>query len=414
MARKRNESRPEKPLVPKEELGPLGNSVELLNGSCEENGVPAGDASSLPPPSEAKEEGPCEPPSYHTGPYEQKSFIVAQTADGGIIKDGAPSPMGFIPVLATSTVAWVDYSADNFQKEAPEVAALLGFSQNLINSLLKGSISAYEDLDREMGILIPAVFVKEFEVYTSILLILIRKTFIVSIHGAGVQRFNRVRRYAETIIRKIPLDAKPQDKVTMVLIRLIDENNGTNFDHLREIEASGDKLSKTLADPTTPRNVLGPEIYNMKHSLITYLSALWATLDVLNNLRYGDAELLTDDPRTLERMGALATEVSGQIGLAEHLSEVLASGLEVLQSIYNNQLQILNNKLALVVAWLTILGTAVLVPNTIATVMGNSAFAMGPDDVGWYLAMMAGSTILATAGAWWWIRKQGWIPKEVQ
>jgi len=412
MARKRSESRPEKPLVPKEELGPLGNTVELHNEVPEDNGS-SPERKPAPPPSEP-DDAPREPPSYHTGVYEQKSFIVAQTTTGEIIKDGAPSPMGFIQTLATSNVAWVDYSADDFQKEAPEVAALLGFSQTLINSLLKGSISAYEDLDREMGILIPALFVKQFEVYTSIVIILIRKTFILSIHGAGVQRFDRMRRYGETIIRTIPVDAMAQDKVTMVLIRLIDENNGTNFDHLREIELSGDNLSKTLADPKTPRNILGPEIYNMKHSLITYLSALWATLDVLNNLRYGDAELLTDDPRMLERVGALGAEVSGQIGLAEHLSEVLASGLEVLQSIYNNQLQILNNKLALLVAWLTILGTAVLVPNTLATIMGNTAFAMGPEDVGWYLGLMAGSTILATLLAWLWIMKQGWLPKEVE
>ncbi len=157
-------------------------------------------------------------------------------------------------------------------------------------------------------------------------------------------------------------------------------------------------------DPETPRNLLGPKIYTMKHSLMVYLDGLWQSVDVIHTLRFGDAELITDDAALLDKIDGLANAVNNQIGLAEHMSEVLASGLEVLQSIYNNQLQILNNRLALVVAYLTIIGTAFLVPNTIATIMGNAAFELGPQDVGWYIALMIGSTIIATLGAYWWIK----------
>jgi magnesium transporter len=96
------------------------------------------------------------------------------------------------------------------------------------------------------------------------------------------------------------------------------------------------------------------------------------------------------------------------------MSDVLASGLEVLQSIYNNQLQILNNRLALVMTWLTILGTAVLVPNTIATILGNSAFNMGPQDQGWYILLLVSSTIFATWASYWWINKKGLMPRKVE
>ncbi len=82
--------------------------------------------------------------------------------------------------------------------------------------------------------------------------------------------------------------------------------------------------------------------------------------------------------KLLDRMGFLAEDVSHQIGLAEHMSDVLASGLEVLQSIYNNQLQAMNNRMAYLMTYLTVLGTAVLVPNTLATIFGNSAFGMAP------------------------------------
>jgi magnesium transporter len=104
-------------------------------------------------------------------------------------------------------------------------------------------------------------------------------------------------------------------------------------------------------------------------------------------------------------------EVKGQIGLAEHMSEVLASGLEVMQTIYNNQLQSLNNRIALVMTYLTLVGTAVLVPNTLATIMGNAVIDIGPSDLWWYILMMLGATVAATAAVWWWLRKMGWTKK---
>jgi len=84
----------------------------------------------------------------------------------------------------------------------------------------------------------------------------------------------------------------------------------------------------------------------------------------------------------------------------------------VLQSIYNNQLQNLNNRLALLMTYLTIIGTAVLVPNTLATMMGNSVFNIGPEDLWWYLILMIGSTALATGLVYWWVKRRGWIPKK--
>jgi len=348
------------------------------------------------------------------GIYEQRSFCSAVYPSGERYRQGSDSPHEFLPIISKASVAWIDHCTEHFDKEAFEVATSLGFSPSLLNSLLNESMSGYEDFDDELGLLLPAVLVEGFDVVTSPLLILVRKNFMITIHGAGVRRFVRLRRYSDSFMRKIPIKAKQNDKITHLLVRLIDENNDRNFDHLREIETHGDHLSKILSDTNTPRHILGPEIYNMKHALISYLNALWSTLEVINNLRYGDAELLTDDSKLLRRIGGLASDVNGQIGLAEHLSEVLASGLEVLQSIYNNQLQILNNKMAMAVAYLTILGTAVLVPNTIATVMSNPVYNMTPADAGWYTALILGSTVISTLIAYWWIKKKEWLPKSVQ
>ncbi len=342
-----------------------------------------------------------------------KAFCASLLRDGTTIKQAGRRPTDFAKLIAWSSVSWADFIVDDVEKEAEDIARSLEFSRSLVANILNGRISGYEDYDDEMGILVPAVTVEGFTVTPNPLLILIKSNLVVTIHSGKVVRFERLRRYAETMMRKIPVDASQQDKVTHALIRIIDENNGRNFDHLREIEAQGDSLSKSLIEVSTPREMLGSEIYDMKHALLTYLNSLWATVDVINALRYGDAELLTDDPRLLARIGALAADVNNQISLAEHLSEVLASGLEVLQSIYNNQLQILNNKMTMLSAYLAVIGTAVLVPNTLATILSNPAFPMGPQDAGWYTALLLVSTLLATVIVFKVVQSRGLIPKGV-
>ena len=242
---------------------------------------------------------------------------------------------------------------------------------------------------------------------------LIRKKIVFTIHVSLVdKRFIRLRRYSDTILKKIPVDGKTEDMLTALIARIIDANNDSNFRHLRVIEESGDDLNKALMQTTTDRATLAPKIYEMKHALITYMNGLWDSVDVLHALRYGDAELITNDEKMLDIISFMADEVKSQIGLAEHMSEVLASGLEVMQTIYNNQLQSLNNRLALVMTYLTIVGTAVLVPNTLATILGNTIFELDPGDLWWYLILMIGATVLSTLAVWWWLKRRGWLPRD--
>jgi len=95
------------------------------------------------------------------------------------------------------------------------------------------------------------------------------------------------------------------------------------------------------------------------------------------------------------------------------MSEVLASGLEVLQTLYNNQLQILNNRMALTMTWLTILGTAVLVPNTLATIAGSFS-GMSTNNLIFYIFLLVWSTGISTAMAYWWVRRKVQLPSSPQ
>ncbi len=343
-----------------------------------------------------------------------RALCVALPISGGKpLKFIGDSPHEFIPFLKESSIAWLNFPVKDIEKDAEVIAINLGFSSTLVPIILSNYLSAYDDRDTELGLMLPAVSVKEFEVNVSPILILIRKDLILTIHNQTVSRLVRFSRYADAFMRKIKPNLLQQDKLTIILTRIIDVNINRNFDHLREIESRGDELSKILMDPMTPRGMIAPEIYNMKHALISYLDTLWATLDVVNSLRHGDAELMTDNSKLLARVGILSDDVNRHIALSEHMSEVLASGLEVLQSIYNNQLQIVNNRLALVLTWLTIIGTAVLVPNTLATILSNSAFDLGPEDRVWYSALLVVSTILSTWAAYWWVKKKGLLPFEV-
>ncbi|MFH0913895.1 MAG: CorA family divalent cation transporter [Chloroflexota bacterium] len=339
-----------------------------------------------------------------------KWFCMAISPSATIFKATSDSIEGFRDRINEAAIAWVDYIAQDFDRDVPVVASELGFSSQLACSFIGDSYITYQDFDTEMGLKVPSVQVRQFEVEGYPLLLLIRKNFIFTIHPFAVdRRFLRLRRYAETVLKKIPIGIPPEDKLTLLLTRLIDENNDRNFEHLREIDERGDTLNKSMSDPNVPRDRLGPEIYQMKHALIVYLNALWDTVNVLHTIRYGDAELITNDQPLLDKIGVLAEDVNRQIGLAEHMSDVLASGLEVLQTIYNNQLQSLNNRLALIMTYLTIVGTAVLIPNTLATMLGNAVFNIGPQDLGWYLALMIGSTVIGTGLVYWWVRRRGWL-----
>jgi len=347
--------------------------------------------------------------------YPKQWFCVAVAPDGSIFKGDAESPTQFVEIVSKSVIAWMDYWTDNYDRDAVVAAAKLGFSDALSSSLAVESRTTYQDFDTEMGMRLPSVQVREFQVEPYPLLVLLRQSFILTIHPLNVdRRFHRMRRYADTFIRKIRLDIPPEDRLTLLLLRIIDETNERNFEHLRQVEALGESLNKDMTDSNTPRQELGPKIYDMKHALITYLDALWETNDVLHALRYGDAELITDSPKLLYRLTLLAEDVNRQISLAEHLSEVLASGLEVLQSIYNNQLQIMNNRMALIMTYMAVLGTAVLVPNTLATIFGSSAFNLQSNDIGWYVTTLVGSTVLATGLAYWWVRRSGMLPRKVE
>lgn len=366
-------------------------------------------------------------PSASLELMQKRWFCMGIEHSGKTFKHEAESSATLLEKISHSMVTWVDYITDNPMKDLPAVAAQMGFSESFISNLSCCEQLNYEDFDNEMWMSFPSVQIRGTEVKAHPLLILIKKNMVFTLHMRLVdKRFIRLRRYSEAILRKIPLDANPEDKLTILLSRIIDANNDSNFRHLRVIEEFGDELNKDLMNQETDKAQLGPKIYVMKHALIIYMNALWESVDVLQAIRYGDALLLTDDQKLVNLFSAMVEQVKSQIGLSEHMSEVLASGIEATQAIYNNQLTtannrltisnnqltVLNNRFAKLAAYLTIVGTALLIPNTIATILGNSVWVYGPESLGVYLLLMIGATLAGSGFMWYWISKKGLLPQD--
>lgn len=329
------------------------------------------------------------------------SFCVALREDGQVDKITDRPLEEYIRFTNNASVAWIDYSTKDLVKEIEKVSASMGFTQIPVHKLLSGFYSSYEDADVELGIMLPAVTLNNFDITVRPLVILIRGNFIMTVHNEDIVRLLKFARYAQPFLKKLK-EGKTNDKITLILERIIDENNDRNFEYLREIEKRGDDISRMLIEENMSKKQLAHDIYGMKHVLISYLNVLWATKDVVDSLRYGDADLITDDEKLLGRIGILSDNIDRHIELSEQMSNVLASGLEVMQSIYNNQLQNINNRFALVTAYLTVLGTAALVPNTLATIA--SSLGIGPDSYSWYLPLLIISTIVATAASLIWVQ----------
>jgi magnesium transporter len=339
------------------------------------------------------------------------SFCIIQYRDERIERFVDLPLQDYISALKDASIAWIDYSTSDDEHEIERIAQVTGFTKIPIPKLTTGFYSAYEDYDTELGIMLPSVTMKSEKMKVHPLFILIRDNVIITVHNEEINRLLRFSRYATPFFKRIATQITI-DKITLILERIIDENNDRNFEYLREIEMHGDVISKSLIEENVSKRVIAHSIYQMKHVLIDYLNVLWATKDVVDSLRYGDADLITNDEKLLGRIGILSDNIDRHIELTEQMSNVLSSGLEVMQSIYNNQLQSLNNRFALVTAYLTVLGTAALVPNTIATIVGSGIMHGELAFKWWYPWLLVMSTVIATLGSLFWVLHVWKKPEE--
>jgi magnesium transporter len=343
-------------------------------------------------------------------PEASTSIIVSMERSGVISKHYDLIMPKAIEMARNGAFTWVDHTASDIDTAA-DVAICFGFSKMMVDMLKSERLSEYVDLDTELGLKIPSVRLDRQEPEIEPSFFLVRDNLILTIHGVEASHLVQFSRYADTYLRKMHPAITLSERRTNFLIRLLDENCNDHFDQLRFIEDQADAVGGDLSDMNARIKNVGRRIFQVKHTTIVYMNTLWHLLDIINSLRFGDAELIDDNPKVLERMNLMSADITRQVELSENMSNVLVSGMDILQSLYSNQLLIIGNRLLLVVTWMSLLGTALLVPNTVATIF---AYAIGLDFdlMIWSVTVIILATVTMSTLAYWWTKSCTIVPRS--
>jgi len=260
-------------------------------------------------------------------------------------------------------LTWIECVVDDIVTETPKILEKLSIGMDS-STLLSGYLTEYEDAGDTLGIMVPFIFTGENRTQTSPCLIFMKKDLILTIHDDYGGKITKLYNYSNSLMRKLPQTPESwAERQTMLLFRLLDEVSETNFSALRTIVERAEQIEIDLAGSRQIHRDLSTELSNMKRSLLSFLNAVWATHDTVRNLKYGDPDMLTDDDDILEKFEVILATLDRQIQMAENVMEVISTGITVIQTESTNQLTKL-------IVWLTVAATAVLVPNTLATIFG--------------------------------------------
>jgi len=299
-------------------------------------------------------------------------------------------------IVSRSSITWVNCPVDDVRKDSSEVAQSFGFKADMIERLLRGRYSSYADDDTEFGMLLPAIVMERSTVETHLVIILIKDGLILTVHDRRITRFARFIRYAQIFIKKMHADWTRTDRLTVILLRLIDENNRRNFLSIRGMTGEVDNLQRAFANERLSITKIATKIQRVRHTLVKLLSVLWENYDIMRILQEGDIALVSTRPELLDRFNRIMKENSTYIQLGENLANIIGSGAEAMQDYYQTRLVRLNNVLSFTCTWLGILGTIFLVPNTIATAMASSTYQLKPSDAWWYTLVLVVATVVST------------------
>ena len=308
-------------------------------------------------------------------------------------------------VAENADIAWSNCIVDDVRKDSEAVAALFKFNVNLVKKVLEGRYSSFIDNETQVALMLPSIQVKSGKIKIHPVIVLIRPGLILTVQDKDITRFANFARYAETHLRKMHAAWDRTDRLTWILLRLIDENNERNYTGIKTLAGQIDKLGKLLADQDLGFAKIADATYDLKHNVTFFLSALWENYHTLRILNHGDIQMLSGRPEILDRFTELIDENAWYIQLGENLTLIMGSGAEAMQDYHNIHLVKFNNILTFVTTWLGVLGTMFLVPNTIATAMASSTFQLGTGDAWWYTLMLVTVTLVSCGTVYYLVQK---------
>jgi magnesium transporter len=331
--------------------------------------------------------------------------VAGITTQGSSFKLSNIKAEEVLSVSSSCTVSWTECIVDDLPDAAKEVTNALGIT--LDPSILLGSyLSGYEDRGDILGLMFPVITFTGSTVRPVPMLIYIKKDHIVTIQDENAGKILRLSEYTSRFFSRLP--PRPEewpDRQTMLLIRIIDELSEHNFTVLRMIVEAAEQIEIDLAGLRQIPRDLTLEMSNIKTSVLRFLNAIWATHTTVHSLRYGDPDMISDNDVVLAKLDPILAGLERQIQMAEHVLEVLTAGMNVLQTE-------VSNKLGSFLLWLTVVGTAVLVPNTLATIYG--AFPAPESESLLRFLGLIFSTAGATYGSYWFVHKWWKKPRKTR
>ena len=312
--------------------------------------------------------------------------LAAISEDGSPIKNHLSDLNDIMPSIKKNSLSWIECVVDNVESGSKEIAKEFGIPLEPA-AVLGGYYSNYEDAGDVLGITVPLINFSSGIVRPSSVLIYIAKDKIISIHDEEAEKLLRLSGFSDAILKKLPHSKESwADRQTILFARIIDEISERNYDTLRLIVEKAQMLEIEMSDESTMSKDVAAEMSKIKRAIITFLTAIWATHTTVHSLRYGDPEMLSDKDEILSRFDIILADLDRQIQLAEQVMEVLSTGVNAIQTN-------ITNRLSMIILWLTVIGTAVLVPNTLATI-----FAIIPNANSIFIEL-ASILIISTIGA---------------
>jgi len=319
----------------------------------------------------------------------------------GIAEQGIPYKKDSIQLeeaaqtLSIGNLTWIECVVDDIVDETPDILKKLDIKMDP-KLLLSGYVTAYEDAGDTLGIMLPFIVTGDSRTQTSPVLIFMKKDLIVTIHDDYGGKITKLYNYSTSLMRQLPKEPEQwADRQTILLFRLMDEVSETNFSTLRTIVEQAEQLEIDLAGSRQTDRDVTVELSNMKRSLLTFLNAVWATHDTVRNVKFGDPDMITDDDDVLEKFEVILGRLDRQIQMAENVMEIIATGATIIQTETSNQLTKL-------IVWLTVAATAVLVPNTIATIFGIPDLQISWT---WIIPILVVSTLISIIVTYRWTKQ---------
>lgn len=325
-----------------------------------------------------------------------KTISIAGLQEGMPFKKPTVELEELSGIATSGHLTWIECVVDNIIGETPKILEKLGITMDP-SVLLSGYVSSYEDRADTLGLMIPFVVPGNNKTETAPILIFVKRDLIVTIHDDYGGKITRLYNYAPTLLRKLPKEADNwADRQTILLARIIDEISESNFSILRLIVERAEQFEIDIAGSRQVTRDISLELSNVRTSLLTFLNATWASYDTVHNLKYGDAEMVSDNEVILGKFEVILGRLDRQIQMSENIMQMVATGVNVVQTE-------VTNKVTILIIWWTVAGTAELVPNTIATVFG---LYPGHETAFWpIVTTVVMSAGLATAVAYFYVRK---------